>query len=262
MSFQHDRFDQVDQAPSADPFITFLDRIDRVPDVRERRRRSYDLLRFGSGQRVADIGSGIGTVCRELADLGAETVGIDASEAMISAARSRHPDLDFRVATAESLPFADGELAGYRAERLYQHIGDPRPALAEAHRALAARGRIVLIDQDWDGFLIDADDRATTRAIRESYTDSFRNGSVGRQYRRHLLEAGFEDVAIEIDGRVLTDFGLFGPLLRDIVNKSVEARAVTAEAGEGWLADQEGRAAEGQFLALMTHVLAAATRPA
>jgi len=262
MSFQHDRFDQVDQAPSVDPFIAFLDRIDRVSDVRERRRHSYDLLRFGAGQRVADIGSGIGTVCRELADLGAEAVGVDVSEAMISAARSRHPDLDFRVAMAEALPFDDGELAGYRAERLYQHIGDPRPALAEARRSLAARGRIVLIDQDWDGLLIDADDRATTRAIRDGYTDSFRNGSIGRQYRRHLVDAGFEDVVIEIDGRAMTDFGLFGPLLRDIVAKSIEAGAVSAGAGEGWFADQERRASEGQFLALMTHVLAAATRPA
>ncbi len=116
----------------------------------------------------------------------------------------------------------------------------------------------MLVDQDWDGYLIDSDDRPTTRAIVDAYADSFRNGWIGRQYRRLLLDAGFDDVRIEIQAIPLTDFAVLGPLLRDSATKAVDAGAVSPDAGNAWFADLERRAADDRFFVAMSHFVAAA----
>ena len=50
-------------------------------------------------------------------------------------------------------------------------LDDPARAAGEARRVLAPGGRIVLIGQDWDTFVIDADDAALTRTIVHARAD-------------------------------------------------------------------------------------------
>jgi ubiquinone/menaquinone biosynthesis C-methylase UbiE len=146
-----ERFADVDSTGEEAMFVGFLERVEQLPDVVARRQRSYELLAFGDGERVADIGCGLGTAVRELAAHGARAIGFDASEAMLAEARRRSvgAGVEYALADAVDLPLEDGALAGYRAERVYQHLPDPAAALAEARRVLAREGRIVLVDQDW-----------------------------------------------------------------------------------------------------------------
>jgi SAM-dependent methyltransferase len=58
-------------------------------------------------QNAVDVGCGEGRFCRMISDLGVATVGIDPVEAMIEQAKRRHPDGEYRIGYAESLPFGD-----------------------------------------------------------------------------------------------------------------------------------------------------------
>jgi SAM-dependent methyltransferase len=60
------------------------------------------------GQRVLDIGCGVGAFLRLVADRGAEPFGLDASEALIELARERLPEADLRVGEMEALPYQQG----------------------------------------------------------------------------------------------------------------------------------------------------------
>jgi SAM-dependent methyltransferase len=258
-----ERFAAVDATGEEDVFVSFLERVEQLPDIVARRHRSYELLALGPGDLVADIGCGLGTAARELVARGARTIGVDASTAMIAEARRRSEglDIEFAVADAADLPFGDGSLRGYRSERMYQHLADPAAALAEARRVLAPDGHIVLVDQDWDALLIDAEPRDVTRTILQAHSDSFRNGGIGCNYHRLLREAGFADVAIHPETVPITTPELGSILPKLAADAAVEAGAVDAESADRWVADLTARLQAGTFFAAMTHFVGVARAP-
>jgi len=53
------------------------------------------LLPLERGQRVLDLGCGVGEIAGRLRQLGVEVVGVDANEELLSAARLSYPDVCF-----------------------------------------------------------------------------------------------------------------------------------------------------------------------
>lgn len=257
--------------PTFDPaagLLAFLDHVERLPDVVARRQRSCAILAPRPGETVADIGCGSGAAAREIAALltpGGTAVGLDINEALIAAAGARAAEagVEIRlvVGDALALPFADASLHGYRAERLYQHLGDPRAALIEAKRALAPGGRIVIIDQDWDATLLDSDDVPTTRAVLRAYADGIVGSATPRRQHRLLTDAGFTDVRVEAEAHASTRYAEYG-FIPELAARVAEAfGAIGSAAAERWIADQRERGASGRWFASSTHLVASARRP-
>jgi ubiquinone/menaquinone biosynthesis C-methylase UbiE len=168
------------------------------------------------------------------------------------------------MADVNALPLPDGAIAGYRAERLYQHLVDPGVALAEAWRVLAPGGHLVLVDQDWDSFLIDGEPKDVTRAILLGFSDSIRNGWIGRSYHRLLTSNGFADVDVHPETVAITDpEGEKGAemLPKLAADAAVEAEVVNSTVAGRWLDDQRARLRAGTFFAAMTHFIAVGRRP-
>jgi len=100
--------------------------------------------------RVLDVGCGSGWATRLIAARATQgnVVGIDISDEMIDLARSStsaFPNVTFKVATAEQLPFANAEFThAFSMESLY-YYSDVRAALKEIARVLANNGRFVTV---------------------------------------------------------------------------------------------------------------------
>jgi SAM-dependent methyltransferase len=60
-----------------------------------------------AGGRVLDLGAGTGKLTDRLVALGFEVVAVDPSAQMLAELSRRHPDVDCRVSTGESLPLPD-----------------------------------------------------------------------------------------------------------------------------------------------------------
>jgi len=75
----------------------------------ERQTPTYEAalgrLDLRAGALVLDIGCGVGSFLRLVADRGVSPFGIDASEALIELARERLPAADLRVGEMEALPY-------------------------------------------------------------------------------------------------------------------------------------------------------------
>ncbi|KAB2374351.1 methyltransferase domain-containing protein [Actinomadura montaniterrae] len=233
--------------------IAALDAADATPAATRLRARTYHLLRTAPGAHVADIGCGTGRAVAELAARGVRTTGIDLDHQMIEAARTRHPDADLRVADARALPFRDAELTGYRADKVLHNLPAPAHAhaLAEARRVLAPGGRIVLCGQDWDTLVIDSAFPDLTRTLVHARADEIPSPRAARQYRGLLLDAGFQDVAVEVHTAVFTDAAVL-PLL---------TRLAEPRLADDWLADQQERTRTNRLFVALPLFLASATNP-
>jgi SAM-dependent methyltransferase len=100
---------------------------------------------------VLDVACGPGIVACALATRAAHVTGADFTPAMIEQARARQArerlaNVDWRVADATRLPFADESFDVVVTRYSFHHMPDPGRALAEMRRVCAPRGRIVVAD--------------------------------------------------------------------------------------------------------------------
>ncbi|WP_460695546.1 methyltransferase domain-containing protein [Nocardia thraciensis] len=234
-----------------------LDQVDALPGAAELREYSYELLRVRPGELVVDVGCGAGRAVAELAERGAQGLGIDLNEQMIAVARSRWPGNDFRVGDACELPLADGVAAGYRADKVLHDLTDPARAVREARRVLAPGGRLVLMGQDWDTLVIDSDDPELTRRIVHARADTIASPRSARRYRNMLLDTEFTDVTVDVRTGVFTDTALLA-LPTGIAEAAYAAGVAPRDHIDAWIAEQADRAETGRlFLAVPIFVVAA-----
>src|SRR5205814_4088536 len=99
------------------------------------------------------VATGTGMVAFALADCGAEVVGLDRSEAMLGAARTRlvrSPQVADRVrfvpGQAERLPFADGEFDALTFTYLLRYVDDRAATLRELVRVVRPGGTVAMLE--------------------------------------------------------------------------------------------------------------------
>ncbi|NGN65526.1 methyltransferase domain-containing protein [Streptomyces sp. A7024] len=248
----------VDEHRDTEALLAVLDAADRMPSATRLRDRSYELLSLVPDSTVVDVGCGAGRAVAELAERGVHAVGVDPDPRMLAAARQRWPEAGFREAGAEDLPFADGSVRGYRADKVFHVLQEPGRAVAEARRVLCPGGRIVLVGQDWDAIMIDSADAALTRTIVHARADLLGTPRAGRQYRGLLLDGGFDHVTVEVHTSVFTDPAMLSLLTR-LAEPACAGGAITRDQADEWLAEQRRRAETGRLLIAIPFFVASAS---
>jgi|SRR5579884_433499 len=92
---------------------------------------------------ILDIGCGTGLAAQPFIENGFRVTGVDSSDAMLAAARARHPNATFVRGTAEALPFPDERFDVAIGAQTFQWLDRAR-AIAEAYRVLR-RGGIIAV---------------------------------------------------------------------------------------------------------------------
>jgi SAM-dependent methyltransferase len=112
------------------------------------------------GDRVLDIGCGVGAFLRMVDERGGKPHGIDASETLIAFARTRLPDADLRVGEMEDLPWVDDTFDLVTGFNSFFFADDMVAALREAGRVAKPGARVVI--QVWG-----AHDRCDLEAMKQ-----------------------------------------------------------------------------------------------
>lgn len=157
------------------------------------RQLVLELLGDVSGRRMLEIGCGDGSMAVELARRGAEVTAIDASAVMISAARQRAQAervvIDFRLATADNLPFQPTQFDLVVAVTILCFVENAAPVFSEIARVLRPGGRLVIGELNrWSTW-------AAERRLRAWLGSAlWRRGRfrTPRQLRRLATDAGLE----------------------------------------------------------------------
>ncbi len=110
-----------------------------------------ELVDFGgfAGQRLLEVGCGIGTDLARFAGGGAIVTGLDLSQTAIDLATTNFAGLglrgDLRVADGEALPFPDASFDVVYGHGVLQYAVRPDRLVAEAHRVLAPGGQAIFM---------------------------------------------------------------------------------------------------------------------
>jgi hypothetical protein len=118
----------------------------------------------------------------------------------------------------------------------------------------------VLTEQDWDAIVVNADDHDLTRRILRGFADSIANPWIGRRYRKLLLDAGFDDVAVEVMTVIYTEPAI-SAIAPAFPQPAVVAGLITQTGADDLVADQLRRAEHGRFFIAMPMFIASARRP-
>lgn len=185
------------------------------PEEQARLSLLNDLLNVGSlrelhlqgGERILDVGSGLGQLSRAMARVaGVRVLGIERSAAQIAEAERQafHAGearlVEFRQGDALQFPLSDEEWGTFdlaHTRFLLEHLREPLPVVQAMVRAVRPGGRIVLEDDDHDllrlwpepsGFA------ALWQAYQRSYEHLGNDPVIGRRLVALLREAGAEPV--------------------------------------------------------------------
>jgi ArsR family transcriptional regulator len=135
---------------------------------------------------VGDLGCGTGQSSAALAPFVSRVIAVDASAAMLQAAKKRlsgFDNIDLRRGELESLPIDDAKLDAATLMLVLHHLPEPERALAEVSRVLKPGGRLLVVD------MLPHD--------RENYRQQMGHVWLGfpeDHLRRLVISAGFGDL--------------------------------------------------------------------
>lgn len=168
-------------------------------------RRTVQELNLQRGERILDVGSGLGQLSRAMArSSGVAVVGVERSgeqiaEALRQAQQAGEGSLVvFRQGDALQLPLGDHEWGTFdlaHARFVLEHLREPLGAVQAMVRAVKPGGRIVLQDDDHALLRLFPQPRgfeALWDAYQRSYSFLGNDPAIGRRLVSLLVEAGAE----------------------------------------------------------------------
>lgn len=110
-------------------------------------RKLAEVVRVPESGRLLDVACGNGRLLGMLRRTRTfDGYGTDISEAMVRAARHELPEMDFRVAAADNLPFEDGYFDVVTVCAAFHHFPDVAAFAREARRVLKSGGRLYIAE--------------------------------------------------------------------------------------------------------------------
>jgi ubiquinone/menaquinone biosynthesis C-methylase UbiE len=259
-------FTTVDQTADPGFFVRFLDEANKLPTIVVPKEIIIDGLRLRGGERVLDVGCGMGADVFDLAaKVGAtgHVTGIDISASVIAEARrraeGRHLPVSFEIGDSQSLHFADGAFDAVRTERMLMHVPDAERAFGEMVRVLRPGGRMSVFDFDWETQFCDSPLRAVTRKIAQSFCDGIKHGWIGRQLPRLFKRHRLTDISV-VYHTVTVPFAFLQLLLGGHVARAVASGTLSSTEANTWWMALARADREGTFLYGFTAMIVAGTK--
>jgi SAM-dependent methyltransferase len=217
-------------------------------------------LHVEPGERVLDLGCGVGHDLVRLEEAGAMAVGVDRSVRMASESHRRCPAAEVFVADGIALPFAGDALDACRIERVLQHVTEPLPVFREVKRVLRASGRLVVFEPDWGSLAIASDHPKVSAALTSGVMSGIANPRIGLELRRCLVDAGFDVVELTVDVGVYSDVDelhRFLSLDRAFQRATSDGQVDLADV-EVWHEEMRERSRQRAFQATLNRMIAVA----
>lgn len=240
------------------------------PDIVAQRAFVRHHLALQPGESVMDVGAGPGLLALEMAGDVAPTgqvIALDPSADMRTLAEQRCGDTSIISVVdgdAVDLPTGDDSLDAIVATQVYEYVPDIAAAIANAHRALKAGGRLLVLDTDWASAVITTSDPDRMQTVLNAWRGHFIHPDLPGRLPKLMQDAGFTLTYAGGTPVVNTSLepGQYATDMVSTIAKFAQRRGGVAPAAcEGWLNEQQSLAADGAFFFSITRFVFVASKP-
>lgn len=193
-------------------------------------RESLAALALAPGERVLDVGSGLGQLARAIAGVtGLPTVAVERSPEQIALAETLAAEagesqrLDLRAGDALALPLSAAEWGAFDVAHtrfLLEHVPAPEEVVAAMARAVRSGGRVVLSDDDHEALRLWPEPPGVDtvwRAYMRTYDRLGNDPIVGRRLVELLAHAGVKPRRIaQLPFGACSGDPMFGALVQNL----------------------------------------------
>jgi len=163
--------------------------------TRFKERQILRLLDIKPGERLLDVGCGIGYLSSLARARGAEIVGIDMSHQALLHARDQ-VEGDFVVAGAGGLPFATGSFDKVIFADVIEHVPDDHQALGEIVRVAKQGARIVISTPALEGIFTETWLKTYLHGEEDEFQKNYREGYTTESLQQLMGDCTIADTEV------------------------------------------------------------------
>ena len=233
-----------------------LEKSYQLPEIVRQRQHTLNRLSVKRGEQILDVGCGVGFLSYEIAlqtgDSG-RVSGIDQNSEMIRHANKRCESLrntEFSEANAEDLPFPEKSFDAACCTQVLLYVNDVAQVLSGIRRVLKPAGRIIIVETDWRGVVLNSDYDSITRKIFSAWDAAVPSPNLPVRLGPLLVDNGFCNVDVEPIPILNTEYtpsqfshGMMNWITRNALKKGV----ITKEQSQKWLDDLDEKGKSGNY---------------
>lgn len=268
---KHTGFENVDGSDNPQLFVQCLnEQYAKNSVLRSHKKHTLDQADIQDGHVVLDAGCGIGIDSIQMAAMVGQSghvFGIDDSQEMIASAKTNAAPFDlpliFRNGSIYQLAFEDNYFDRCRADKVFQHLSDPKAALKELIRVTKPGGKIVIADPDHDSLIIDTPYTDVNRRFTQFRSDRMPQGGIAHQLYGICKEFSLARIHVLPLTHVYTDYEVkkvTSPYLEEIWFAH-QYGAVTEEEAEKWAYYLKQAIESDRFMCMQTYIITTAFKP-
>jgi arsenite methyltransferase len=202
-SYAHTRSTMANKFEYDEKESKLTERAYLAPEVVRQRMRTLDVLNPKNGEHIVDVGCGPGLLVHDLAvEVGSEgrVVGVDTSVPMLGLAEHRCTDLpqvELLEGDATDLTVDDATFDAAACIQVLLYVDDTDKALTEIYRVLKPGGRVVIMETDWRGMVLNSTDFALTDKMVAAWDRTVPSPNLPLRLGPLLRQHGFTAICVE-----------------------------------------------------------------
>jgi len=223
-----------------------LEKSYQLPEIVRQRQHTLNKLSVKRGEKILDVGCGVGFLSYEIAlqtgDSG-RVSGIDQNSEMIRHANKRCENLrntEFSEANANDLPFPEESFDAACCTQVLLYVNDVAQVISEIKKVLKPAGRIIIVETDWRGVVLNSDYDSITRKIFSAWDAAVPSPNLPVRLAPLLVENGFCNIDVEPIPILNTEYTpnqFSHGMMNWITKNALKKGFITKEQSQKWLDD-------------------------